>query len=120
MSLKALNQFQKFDLDGFLEGKRLLYVKAEIWDERDESGNVINLLGSKVTGLIAGDSTDYGRDVSNFGEHLTIKVRGVAPDGFSKFKPLATEVGITDVEKSTIWGEFRNQLSITAKVVAKS
>jgi hypothetical protein len=47
-------------------------------------------------------------------------VRGQAPDAFAKFKPLGTEVMIENVEKATIWGDFRNQLSITAKVVAKA
>jgi len=120
MALKALTKFQTFDMASFLKGKRLAYLKAESWSERDDEGAITNLLGSKVTVQIIEDATDYGREVSNFGEQLVIKVRGTAPESYAKLKPLGTEVAIEDVEKAIIWGDFRNQLSVIAKVVAKS
>ena len=47
------------------------------------------------------------------------KVRDVAPSAFSKLKPLTTEVLVADVERASIYGDFRNQLSIKASVSVK-
>ena len=118
MSLKGLRNFNQFNIALFIEPMRLIFVKAETWEERD--GDTVTVLGSKVTLLIAKDDNDYGRDISNFGENLVIKVRGQAPDSFAKFKPLSTEVIIEEVERAVVWGDFSNQLSIIANVVQKS
>ena len=39
-------------------------------------------------------------------------------DDFSAFKSLQTECKIVNVKKATIYGDFQNQLSIHADVVA--
>ena len=113
MSLKHLNQFQRFDLSAFLQHKTLKYLKAGIWKDGDSE------VGSKVTLQIVEDRTQYGQPVDNFGEQLTVKVRGVAPSAFAQLRPLSTEVIITEVERATVYGDFRNQLSIIAKIAVK-
>lgn len=47
--LKGLNKFNQFDVESFLENKVLLYLKAESWEERTESGDSVRSLGSKVS-----------------------------------------------------------------------
>ena len=114
MGLKGLNQFQRFDLTAFLSGKRLIFVKSSDWKDRDAT------LGSKVVAQVVEDKTQYSQPgTDNFGEQLTVKVRGVAPSAFAQLRPLSTEVIVKDVERATIYGEYRNQLSIIAKIAVK-
>ena len=112
--LKSLNSFLTFDMPGFISGKRLVFIKAQEWKEES------SLIGSKVIVQIVDDNTKYPNPgVSNFGEQLTVKVRGAFPETFNKIKPLTTEVEIVDVERATVYGEYRNQLSIIAVVKTK-
>lgn len=113
MGLKGLNSFQHFDLDEFLRDKCLVFLKAISWiDEGRE-------IGSKVILQIFEDNTVYQKpDTNNSGEQITIKVRSFSPTSF-KFKPLSTEMAVTDVERAFIYGEYRNQLSIIASVSVK-
>lgn len=114
MALKGLSSFQRFDLEAFLKDKRIIYVKAEPWIEDEKE------VGSKVTVQIIEDNTVYPKaEITNFGEQLIIKVKSVAPSDYGKLKSLATEVQVTDVEKAVLYGEYRNQLSITASVSIK-
>lgn len=115
--LKGLNKFNQFDVESFLENKVLLYLKAESWEERTESGDSVRGLGSKVSVLIARDDTDYGRsNATNFGEILTVKVRDLDPEAFEKLTPMKSQLVIKNVERAVVFGEFRNQLSIVATV----
>lgn len=114
MAFRGLNQFQKFDLPAFLEGKRLTFLKAVLWKEKDSE------LGSKIITQIVEDRTQYAKPgTDNFGEQLTVKVRGVAPSAFSQFRPLSSEIVIKDVERVTVFGDYRNQLSIIGKISVK-
>lgn len=115
MALKGLSQFNTFALTDFLRGKRLLFVKASQWvDKKTEQATV---QGSTVVVQIWEDNTVYSKpDISNFGEQLTIKVQDVAPSAFDKWKPLSTEVRITNVIRASVFGEYHNQLSIQASV----
>jgi len=113
--MKFLTAFSYFDLPAFLEGKRLLYIKSEPWRENDI------VIGSRVTVQIFDDKTLYPKEnVSNFGEQFVVKVRGTEPLAYKKLKPFSTEVTITDVEKATVYGEYRNNLSVIATVTAKA
>jgi hypothetical protein len=115
MSLKGLNAFNKLDLDAFLNGKRLVFVKAVPWNEGE--GDKQTIAGSKAILQIVEDKTPYFKDdISNFGEQITVKVQGTSPTAYSKLRPLATEVVITDIQKATIFGDFKNQISVIAKV----
>lgn len=114
MALKGLNQFQKFDLPEFLKDKKLAYLKSAPWKDGDVEA------GSKVTLQIMDDRTQYSNpDVNNFGEQVTVKVRGVAPSAFAQLRPLSTEIIVKEVERATVYGDFRNQLSIIAKIAVK-
>ncbi|OUO89549.1 hypothetical protein B5F40_10610 [Gordonibacter sp. An230] len=121
MSMKGLSAFQSFDLDKFLTGKTLVFVKAEQWDERDSTGAVSGVLGSKITVMVTQDATDYGtgREVSNFGGQFIVKVRDTSPSAYSKLKPFSTEVIVESVERAVIWGDFKNELSVIAKIAVK-
>jgi len=115
MAFKGLAAFLYFSLEGFLEGKSLCFVKALPW--QNGQGENAKLEGSKITLQIVEDKTQYAKeDTTNFGELLTIKVRGVAPAAYSKWQPFDTEVTITDVERATVWGDYKNELSIIAVV----
>lgn len=115
MSFKGLNAFQYFDLEDFLAAKRLVFVKAAQWSEGE--GKDAKLEGSKVVVQIAEDKTKYGKEgIDNFGEQFAVKVRGVAPSAYHNLKPLNTEVAITDVERASIYGDWKNQLSIIAVI----
>ncbi|MFT4147722.1 MAG: hypothetical protein QM632_02870 [Micrococcaceae bacterium] len=122
MSLKALNQFQKFDIDEFLKEKQLVFVKAEDLFEYvdDSAGNrTRKVIGSKVIVDIVSDNTTYRTDgITNLHERLEVKVPNIAVASYEKFVFNQTPVAISDVEKAVIWGDNRNNLSITAKVVA--
>lgn len=114
MGLKGLNQFQKFDLSAFIREKRLVYLKSAPWKDGDVEA------GSKVTLQIAEDKTQYAKvGVDNFGEQIAVKVRGVAPSAFAQLRPLSTEIVIKEVERATVYGDFRNDLSIIGKIAAK-
>lgn len=114
MGFKGLNDFHQFDLPAFLKDKRLVYLKALIWKDGEAE------LGSKIITQIIEDRTQYSRPgIDNFGEQLTVKVRGVAPSAFAQLRPLSTEVVVKDIERATIFGEFRNNLSVIGKVAVK-
>jgi hypothetical protein len=120
MALKGLSEFQKLDLQAFLKDKSLVYLKATQWDERNDKNEITGILGSKVVCQIMEDGTAYTKDgVDNFGEQITVKVRGVAFNAYDNFTAMVTEVIITDVEKAVIWGDFKNQLSVIAVVKEK-
>jgi len=116
MSMKGLSAFLMFDVEGFFADKRLVFVKAEQWGSRNEEGAVTGAMGTRATVMIVEDDTDYGRDISNFGAQFVVKVPGMPPSAFDTLKPLATEVTIAEVEKASVWGEFRNELAIVAKL----
>ena len=112
--MNGLMQFQRFDLAGFLKDKTLSYVKAGDWKDGDVN------LGSKVVVQIVEDRTQYSKPgVNNFGEQLSVKVRGVAPSAFAQLRPLSTEVVIKDVERATVYGEYKSSLAIIAKIAVK-
>lgn len=110
MSLKKLNKFSYFDIDEFLEKKKLLTVGVSEWKDFDTQ----NVLGTKVEVVIAADKTDYGHAggevvVSNLYEKLTVKI----PAKLNNV-PMNAEVRLVNPE-AIVYGEYRNQLSITAE-----
>ena len=114
MALKGLTSYVYFDLEAFLENKRLVFLKCSSWINDGKE------VGSKVIVQIVEDGSTYSKpEITNFGEQLTIKVPNLAPSAFTKLKPLVTEVVIENVERAAIYGEYRNQLSIVASVSVK-
>ncbi len=121
MPLKNLSQFLEFNLEEFLREKNLLFVKALQWTETNDKTGQTKVLGSKVVVQIWEDHTPYIKpDTNNFGEQMTIKVRDLVPSAFEKWKPLSTEVFVTNVERASVYGDHRNQLSIIASVSTKA
>ncbi len=111
--MKALTPYLEFNCDKFFAGKRLAYVKAEPWRENEQT------IGSRITLQIVEDKTEYAKEgITNFGEQFVVKVRDLEPLSFSKLKPLTTEIVISDVERATVYGEYRNNLTLIATVKA--
>ena len=54
---------------------------------------------------------------NNNGEQLTVKVPLGSMTDYGTFQPMLTSVEIVDIEKAVVYGEYRNQLSLTAKVI---
>lgn len=116
MSLKNLSHFTEFNASLFLAHKELRFISATSWVEKTESGSNIEK-GVKVGLLIFVDDSDYLNEKDNLGEQLVVKVPFASLDDFADFQPMLTICEITDIEKAVVYGEYRNQLSITAKVV---
>lgn len=116
MSLKNLSHFTEFNASLFLAHKELRFISATSWVEKTESGSNIEK-GVKVGLLIFVDDSDYLNEKDNLGEQLVVKVPFASLDDFTDFQPMLTICEITDIEKAVVYGEYRNQLSITAKVV---
>lgn len=108
MALKKLSRFQYFDIEGFLEKKKLMTIGVQEWKDFDSQ----KVLGTKVEVVITSDKTDYGTTggeiVSNLYEKLTIKI----PAKLSNV-PMNAEVRLIEPE-AVVYGEYRNALSITA------
>ena len=105
--MKFLSQFEKFNWDGFVDGKTLMCIGTSPWTDRDTGA----LVGTKIECVIMEDKTDYqrkeGDTTSNRFEKLVIKVaKAVAIPANVKVKPI-------DVT-AKVYGDYRNQLSITA------
>lgn len=106
MALKALREFNGFDIDSFLQGKRLTATGCTPWKDY-ASGQP---LGTKVEVAITEDKTPYkpgkdGTPVSNLYEKLVFKVN----------KNINVPIGAAVVPVgavATIYGDYQNQLSI--------
>ena len=106
--MKKLNMFTHFDYDGFAKGKRFMSTGIQPLKDFD-SGKVI---GTKVEAVIIQDNTNYGNKegevVSNQYEKLIFKVQ--------KHIDIPMNVEIRPVNaEATVYGDYRNQLSITAE-----
>ena len=109
MALKKLGLFVRFDIDAFLNGKTLVVTGRRDWTDYDTKAH----LGVAYEVAIVNDATPYntpnGEEVSNRFEKLTIKVKA---DNLP--------VKVNDVVKpvnavATVYGQYRNQLSIKAE-----
>lgn len=112
MSLKMLTRFQKFDEDGFFKDKEFLFTKAEEWREGEDAEHM-HTVGTKVTGVIYADNSNYGKDLTgiNEGESITFKVHQPL-SAFEGWKLFQTTFKVMKFNKVTIWGNYRNQLSV--------
>lgn len=109
--MKGLSQFQKFDIERFNIGKK--YVCANCGPLKDKDKNVI---GTRIEACIVEDNTAYqtpkdGSKISNVFNKVNVKVLD---------KTLNVNIGdqIEFVNPAgRVWGDFNNNLSITAKDV---
>jgi hypothetical protein len=113
MSLKKLSQFQVFDSKAFFESKDFLLSKIEEWQEQDEGSQTLKNVGTKVTGVIFVDKSNYGSAGTgiNKGESITFKVSQPVT-AFSNWQAFNTVFKATDFTKVSVYGEYRNQLSV--------
>lgn len=116
MALKKLNQFNYFDAEGFFGKLKLVTVGKSTWKDFDTG----EIKGSKIELVVAGDRHKYrttdGDVVNNMYEKISVKVAKEIDI------PMNVEVILVNPE-ATIYGDYRNQLSVTAEdiqVVSKS
>lgn len=112
MGLKKLSHFQLFDAKKFFEGKDFMLSKVEEWQEGDDPQH-LQTIGTKITGVIFRDHTDYGKAGQgiNKGESLVFKVSQPAT-AFAGWKPFNTVFKAATFTKVSVYGDYRNQLSI--------
>lgn len=111
MSLKKLSRFQTFDAAAFFAKKEMLLTKVEVWQEREDADHLQNK-GTKITAVIYIDNTNYGNEVGlNRGESITFKVAQPAAN-FANWRPFNTRFRVKDFSKVTVYGDYRNMLSI--------
>lgn len=112
MSLKKLSQFQEFDATRFFHSKSFMFAKAELWQQGEDREH-LKTIGTKITGVIFRDETDYkGETGINEGESMVFKVK--KPLGlFASWKQFNTVFKVGEVIKAVVYGDYRNQLSVT-------
>lgn len=118
MGLKKLNRFQTFDAKKFFEGKDFMLSKVEEWQEGEDLDH-LKTVGTKVTGVIFRDNTDYGKAGQgiNSGESLVFKVSQPVA-AFAGWKPFNTVFKATTFTKVSVYGDYRNQLSVKVPSLA--
>ena len=103
-----LNQFLEFNLNAFLNGKTLMCVGSMPWLDYVTK----ELRGTKLSLVISEDRTEYrqkpGEQRTNQFENINVKV----PKNDLKVAPGAV-IELMDAV-ATVFGEYRNQLSVTA------
>lgn len=105
--MRFLNQFSGFDTLRFLQDKELAVMSCRDWVDYATKAH----MGTRVTVAITADCTEYqrkdGDDTTNLFEQFTVKC---AKD--LKI-PAGTKVELVN-PVGTIFGDYRNQLSIRA------
>lgn len=108
LTLKRLGLFTRFDLIAFLVGKELTVTSVQEWVDFTTK----ETLGTKVTVAITHDETDYqakeGEQISNMYEKFSIKI---AKKAYQVSVGAKVEIvgGV-----GTVYGDYRNNLSVTA------
>ena len=116
MSLKNLSYFTAFNAPQFLSRKELRFISATRWIEKTDTGSEFEK-GVKVSLLIYKDNSDYPNEKTNLGEQIMVKVPFASIEDYSAFQPMITPWEVTKIEKAVVYGEYRNQLSLTASVI---
>lgn len=116
MTLRNLSHFTAFNASQFLSRKELRFISATHWVEKTDTGSEVEK-GVRVSLLIYKDNSEYPNDRTNLGEQITVKVPFASLEDFSVFQPMVTICEVKNIEKATIYGEYRNQLSLTASVI---
>lgn len=112
--LRHIREYERFDLEGFLHYMELMVTNIAPWEDYTTKAR----LGTKVEVVITKDDTPYhpGADGSvqtNLFEKLVFKIRK---------NEVAVKVGDIVIPKggeAIVYGDYRNQLSITADDVVK-
>ena len=109
--MKGLNQFQKFDWEGFSGGKTFVVTGVSEWSDYDTKAH----LGTKVDCVIAIDKTAYtfkdGQRFTNRFEKISFKVN---KDMNVPIDARVMPKGVT----ASIYGDYRNMLSVKCEDTA--
>jgi hypothetical protein len=116
MSLKNLNYFTAFNASQFFLRKELRFISATRWIEKTDTGSEVEK-GVKVLLLIYKDNSEYPNSKTNLGAQITVKVPLASLEDYTVFQPMITICDVTNIEKAVVYGEYRNQLSLTATVI---
>lgn len=116
MALKNLSHFTAFNAPQFLSRKELRFISATRWVEKTDTGSEVEK-GVKISLLIYKDNSEYPNNKTNLGEQITIKVPLASLEDYTVFQPMVTICDVTNIEKAVVYGEYRNQLSLTATVI---
>lgn len=113
--MKSLTQFERFDIDAFLKGKVLLFVSEKDY-QKYENGEPVGREGIRAELIIVKDETQYkeGKTQDNVYEKLSVKI---PTSNGSLNLALNEQVRIVNVKKASVYGKFRNDLSITAESI---
>ncbi len=114
--MKKLSLFNRFDYEAFTKDKVMLAIASEEKYEYVDGKASDKFAHTVYKCIIASDKTEYVNphtneryeDVSNQGEPLNVKVYGRAKE----FKPMSQFRLVNP--RATIWGEYQNNLSVTA------
>lgn len=115
-TLNNLSQFEHFDIDRFLEGKKLIVTGIRPWTDYPDKTKI---LGTIVECVISEDTTKYepknGILKSNRFARISLKIRmevnsNVNPPLDSSIMP------VNPIGK--VYGQYRNQLKIECEDVA--
>lgn len=109
-TFKNLSQYVSFDLEGFLSGKELELTNIVPWIDFQSK----EPLGIKAELTIIKDDTEYkpnaqGVITSNKYCKLDIKIKDELT------LPIGSLVKVENVTKASVYGDFRNQLSVEAQ-----
>lgn len=111
--MKGLSNFMRFDWPAFANDKVFRVVGISEWVDFDSKEHI----GTKIDCVIAADKTPYafkeGQEFTNLWEKITFKVN----------KDLRIEMNSKVIPKdvtATVYGEFRNQLSVKCQDVVVS
>lgn len=116
-NLVALNDFEAFDIDGFLANKTFeACSEAQVLSDYD-TGEV---LGTKVTVEITSDATSYRHEgTSNVGARFDLKIPGKDVSEYS-WVGYRVPVELANITDATRWaarqGGVRNQLTVTGDI----
>lgn len=117
INLKQLSAFNKFDLGAFLTGKVLMIVAiTPIKVYKD--GEPVGEEGSKVETVISVDNTKYPNsdpNQTNSFERFNVKVPEDVKTVREKLK-IGDTYTLKKYIKASIYGEYRNQLSVSTKL----
>lgn len=112
--MNGLSEFRHFDIDGFLNGKKLAVASVRKWKKFQAE----DILGTAVTVAIIEDKTTYkprqdGSQVNNLYSQFSIKV-----------PTMSVSVQVGDIVEpvnpvGTVYGKFNNELSVRADDVVK-
>ena len=114
MVLRKLGQFETFDWQRFIQGKKLLTTGAKPWLEYADGAQTGKILGTVIEVVIIEDRTAYrlkeGEAVSNRFEKMRVKLPVTVE------VPMDREVVFEGVE-AKVYGDYKTELSVKAQAV---